>query len=887
MQGCNDAPTPRRRPVATFLLPTLAFAAAAAFTIASAQTPVPVSTPAPATAPLIRDVQVRSFIGDPLNLRIVLPRLAEGDTSGVCQSVIDTDKRENALRSTDLSLTMVELRDLRYLEVRSRAAFKEPIARFTLRMGCPNETEKVVEKEFTVLIDPPLTTVLPVLPAAQSPASLPSNASNSTTQSPAKIVVPVSGTWAVIEGDTLSKLAKAIYPRNAARQRQYITVLRELNEELGNVADNAPLPAGTQLALPDLQTLSGITPGQTLRQAPRSASAAPITAPPAPTPPPRKSPEAAPASAVETQTTTPVRAAPAKPAPRTSTPAPRPATSTPVPAPVVEPKPVPPAAKNEIAKPAPAKVYPAKPVSKEKPAAKTEPANENFHLRLSNAQMDLTRSRNVSEAQRDVLREKQLILDSDDQVAALLSLKNTVKQLEQRLNEIQLKTSVTTGVPANKVAAAVPVQTPAVATSAPVASPAAAPPPVPLATTPPKVADPTAPVPLPTPAPAPATIEAVPSPQATPAPAVEAAAPAPAKPAGKPAPAKEPAPESSFEGLLPSPLVIGGILAGLALLIAAWAWSRRSHAAPADSNMLMRDFDGKNKDRANDNDKAGETVPPPSSQFRGQDDARAEAFAEWEGEPTGQHEEPAAAAAQPEPDHLATVRIDSEALQSAHHAVDAPVVFEDTPENYELDSNPATTVDFLVGMDEKLPEDRVRRLQYMHERYPELKSNTVSIDDADSVINSARLYYDESDKVNGADKAAELLTFAVEERPQQMRYWLALFEIFRLENMVSEFSTVASKFHVLFSHTPAWPKVRHIGHEMDPGNTLFAAGGTATLTADTRFDPIAENWLNAPVDFTSDALMSDLRLALLDDHGVSRSDFDSITARLSATAGAR
>ena len=223
---------------------------------------------------------------------------------------------------------------------------------------------------------------------------------------------------------------------------------------------------------------------------------------------------------------------------------------------------------------------------------------------------------------------------------------------------------------------------------------------------------------------------------------------------------------------------------------------------------------------------------------------------------------------------------------AAHSQVDAPVIFDDTPASYELDSRPATTVDFLVGMDEKLPEDRVRRLQYMHERYPELKSNTISIDDADSVINAARLYYEEAAQGTGRDKASELLTFAVEERPQEIRFWLAQFEIFRLENMVAEFTAMAGKFHVLFNYTPAWPKVRHIGHELDPGNPLFAAGGSPLLAGETRFDPIGENWLNSPMDFTSDALMSDLRLALLDDHGVSRADFESITARLTATTGA-
>ncbi|MBL0125370.1 MAG: hypothetical protein IPP88_22770 [Betaproteobacteria bacterium] len=80
-------------------------------------------------------------------------------------------------------------------------------------------------------------------------------------------------------------------------------------------------------------------------------------------------------------------------------------------------------------------------------------------------------------------------------------------------------------------------------------------------------------------------------------------------------------------------------------------------------------------------------------------------------------------------------------------------------------------------------------------------------------------------------------------------------------------------------------KVRHVGHELDPGNPLFAASGSPLLAGETRFDPIAENWLDAPMDFTSDALMSDLRLALLDDHGVSRADFESITARFATADG--
>jgi hypothetical protein len=38
------------------------------------------------------------------------------------------------------------------------------------------------------------------------------------------------------------------------------------------------------------------------------------------------------------------------------------------------------------------------------------------------------------------------------------------------------------------------------------------------------------------------------------------------------------------------------------------------------------------------------------------------------------------------------------------------------------------------------------------------------------------------------------------------------------------------------------------------------------------FDPLAENWLNAPMDFTTDALAASLREALLSDAGVLDTD---------------
>ena len=813
-----------------------------------------IGNPASATNPgdpVLRDVEVRSFLGEHLNLRIALAASTETVSNAICQSVIDSDRRESALRSADLILSMVELRTARYLQVRSRAPYNEPVALFSLRIGCPGEP--IVDREFTVLLDPPPFTAAPILPtseaaidpiATSTEIAAAGKSSKVARSAPrAKPVVPAAGNWAVREGDTLSALAKGIHPKNRARQQQYVATLRNLNPAVEAIADDAPLAVGSQLALPDLLTLSGILPANEIP----ARRAAPPAVPKQSTP--KRAPKAA---AVPRGSTAETRPAPQPSAPVAVTPPP---VKTVEPVKASPPKPAPPAVK-------------APPMAV--PTAKPAPRADGFQLRLSGSEMDLSRSRNITDEQRRQLREKHLMLDADDQVAALLSLKNTVKQLEQRLNEIQLKQAASTVAPTAPMAATATKSTPTAAMPVAATPPAVAPTnALPAATS--TIIPPSAATSLPASSPSdaqkqpPAPVKAMPAPSAPAKSAGEGQNNAAAQASVSKSAAVDAPGVDLLENLLPSPLVTGGIAGGLALLFGAWFWSRRGKTPARAPSPAQPSRAERSPSRVEEHDQAIRADVAPSAT------------------PSIDN------TAQPEPADasLQTTRnlvVDAApAAPDQYSQFDAPVVFDDAPARFEVDARPATTVDFLVGMDEQLPEDRVRRLQYMHERYPELQSNTVSIDDADSVINTARLYYDEADTV-GHDKASELLTFAVEERPQEIRFWLAQFEIFRLENMAEEFTELAGKFHVLFSHTPAWPKVRHIGHELAPGNPLFAASGSPLLAGETRFDPIAENWLNAPMDFTSDALMSDLRLALLDDHRVDRADFDSIAARLSVSA---
>jgi hypothetical protein len=165
------------------------------------------------------------------------------------------------------------------------------------------------------------------------------------------------------------------------------------------------------------------------------------------------------------------------------------------------------------------------------------------------------------------------------------------------------------------------------------------------------------------------------------------------------------------------------------------------------------------------------------------------------------------------------------------------------------------------------------RHRYIEERFPEIVAGTISLGDPDSLVKAARLFYEDG----SLPRAVELLQFAVDEKPAAMKPWLALFEIFRLETLSGEFAELARRFQEHHGRTDNWRKVQYIGREIDPENPLYRDDAFRSLetisypaakkSAEITFDPLAENWLNAPMDFTTDALAADLRAGLLADAG--------------------
>ena len=399
-------------------------------------------------------------------------------------------------------------------------------------------------------------------------------------------------------------------------------------------------------------------------------------------------------------------------------------------------------------------------------------------LKLSSSEMDLSRSRAIDDSGRQRLRERLMVLDADDQVAALLSMRENLKQLESRVAELQLKISA---MPASLA---------------------------------PRVAETSAPIPAPEPAPAPPVAASSAPEPAVSAPAVEAPKAEAAPPPATPAPAPAPPPKASKPIPLPAPApgVAWGWWAAVALLaLLALALALRLRRRSAEKAYVSTGFD--------------DTSPLPEAT-----------------QPGLAAHEPAAGASPAE-------------------------------------SRPVLASDAVLAT--RLSDDSHQlRRRYIEERFPEVMNGTVALDDPASVIKGARLFYEDG----ALPRAVELLQFAIEGDPREVKTWLALFEIFRLERLTGEFAELAARFREHHGGGDWWRKVRYFGREIDPGNPLYREDAVATLeTIGPRearrlaaslaaVDPIAENWLNAPMDFENEVLANELRNALMAEARISDQD---------------
>jgi len=751
------------------------------------------------------EAELRSWLGEPLNIRIpVSATAAEDETLETTCLKIAADSEPFSLMR-ELRVELAGVAGDRFFTLRGYIYINEPYIKLVVRLQCAGQG--AISRQYTLLPDP--------RPLVNPPAGAVEPENNKQN------VQRLSGQWVTPptndrnRADTLANIAEGVYPKSIKRKARYIAALRALNPNLAALDDNASLPPNTALTLPDLRTLS------TTRKVIPATTANVSTVS-------RSPPPAAPNAAAKSPTKTP----PFTPAKPKSPPQQKPRLS-------IQPTERP--AEQPAQSPPPRTAKPAQ-------AAKSTTAPAIFSLKLSGGEIDTARSANVTDEQRAILREKQFLLDADDQIAQFLSLKNAVKQLENRLNQVQLKLDLS---PSNASANA--------NTASETVAKEAIPPPVAQTTQPTQ-----------------RTAETTKTTQ-TLSPSVE-------------------------KRTLSSSIWIGSILAALIILaiaaaLAVWLSRRkvkRAVAVEAEVAHLVAIEEAKNYSE----DESGVEIKPNSKSTKVSPETAAQNAAQNEADDVALaiRRSKGAIDAAPRPPQLKASFDPSATIQLAANSsppTDSAQgdISTDTADTnsikFELDNSPNSTVDFLIGDDDvadivdsggsdtfasnslqmssdkaQTAEARMLRLQYMNERYPELMSNTVSINDADSVINTARHYLEESEK--GGAKAIELLSYALEERPQEIHYWLALFEVYRLKSMVAEYVDLANKFGILFEQSVEWRYIRLIGHELAPTNTLFRPpkGGRKLATFDSSV------WLIADPEKAkrSDSLAVALRTQLFEEN---------------------
>jgi pilus assembly protein FimV len=699
------------------------------------------------------DPRVRSSLGDPLDLRVPVTVGSGESIEPACFSLArdpgDMPRITGARISIERSAAGAQLR------IETRTPVNEPAFTLGIVASCPGQSGEY-KRDFQVLLDPPA--------AGRAPPSLAAAPAIARAQPDSPSLRAIAATLIARIGDTLESIANAIFPRNRPARKAYIEALRDTNPALATLGENEPIPIDTPIALPDLRTFARSRP-------PHATQVARDEGKPAP----RREARAAPARSESP-------AAKAPPTPRVA--------RAPAPLQPEAPRTTPAAAPQRAAT---------------TPRRAREADGDGFVLRLSSAQVDLTRSRAIDDRQRAQLRERQMILDADDQVAAVLALRHSVKQLESRVAELQLKL------------AGMPSSFPPPRAEAPKAEPPKVEPPKVEAARvePPKVEPP--------------KVEAakVEPPKVEEAPKVAQAAPVPETPKATPEPKSEPAPVAAP----PRPVVRRTVterewlnyglwvLAVLLLFAAAYLawrlWQRRRGAV------------------------------------------------EYEEAEEPQPEVPAAAAA------------DDQIVVADEHVAPPP-----EPARPEYSADGRRIIDADVELPTRLGNDSEDlRRRYIEERFPEITKGAIDLDDADSIVKGARLFYEDG----AIARAVELLQYAIERKPSEVKSWLALFEIFRLERLSGEFAALAQRFREHHGASPFWPKVQYFGREIDPGNVLYQAppidkfetiGPTQArrIAAESTFDPIAENWLGAPMDFENEVLANELRKAVMAEAGIQEGD---------------
>ncbi|MEO8385731.1 MAG: hypothetical protein ABI583_10850 [Betaproteobacteria bacterium] len=415
-------------------------------------------------------------------------------------------------------------------------------------------------------------------------------------------------------------------------------------------------------------------------------------------------------------------------------------------------------------------------------------------LRLSLSVGDLSALPTANEATRNELRRRQLILDTDTLMSALLERNHKITLLEKELSALAARVMATErslNIPAPSAASAAPTSI-ATALNPTVTSTSAA------------TLLPSAPAPT-------ATVPVAPPPQVT------ATVAPPKPPAGvTPQPTESVQPTLSWWSVA---LVTLGLLAFVVATLAIMRRRRNAREQAYAPEVAVEHMSGPLAEVPK------RVMAPTISEFSEERIAvNAPALA-----PVAE----ISAATFPEihfelPDTSNGTDVTDESALStnAHTTVDGPA---DTTQQVPSQASNADA--------QPAPDDiRGRRTRYLQSRYQDIAILLPPLDAPQRLIKQAGRIHDEG----AVDYAKRLLKFAAYSRPYAEEYWLALLELLYREKFANDYLVNAKWFRSYLPKSANWDEVQRIGYLLDPAAPLFASAA-----AWSHEEPILGTWLPA------------------------------------------
>ncbi|MEE8429186.1 MAG: FimV/HubP family polar landmark protein, partial [Gammaproteobacteria bacterium] len=221
--------------------------------------------PTPAASVGLGDIELRSFLNQPLRVEVELLSISAEDLLDL--SVVLGSSEDFAKANLQRSPVLNDLRfeiiqkpgDKATIRVTSHAPVREPFLDFLLQVNWPGGQ---LIREYTVLVDPP---VLMPAPAPQVQTAV-TETTTGAVASPAPLEVPikaiparqhtaVASEYTTVAGDTLWSIARQLRPNRSIKPQQMMLALQRHNPHAFNGNVNL-LKVGVTLRVPELAEIT-------------------------------------------------------------------------------------------------------------------------------------------------------------------------------------------------------------------------------------------------------------------------------------------------------------------------------------------------------------------------------------------------------------------------------------------------------------------------------------------------------------------------------------------------------------------------------------------------------------------------------------------------------